>query len=457
MSTLERPRNPHVARPHRRQPPGPWGPLHYLRMVQAPLDYFQSLRERFGPIVRVPLGPITAYLVSDPAAIQHVLKDNAANYTKDTIEYQHLMQQVMGRSLLTSDGSYWLNQRRLLQPAFDRAALDRYAGLVTAATTEWLDRLPTGRSFDIARELRRLALVIIGRCLFSVDFLPDSDRIGRAVDEVNATGGCHLKTALSYIPGCRGPFRTAVETLDHLMRQQIAHRRANPGPRDLLSQLMDAIDETTGRGLTDHQIRDELVTFLLAGHETTAGVLSWAVWSLTQHPDAERAFDTELQAVLADRHPQSDDLPKLIYTNAVVQEAMRLFPPIWVIPRKSTKVDELCGYTIAPGTPLMMSPYVVHRDPAWWPEPQAFRPERFLEPDFARPAFTFFPFGGGPRICIGGGFAKLESGLILAALMQRFRVQADPRHRVVPKAGVTLQPYYGIRVTLSPRGSGGPP
>jgi cytochrome P450 len=457
MSTLERPVNLPTARSHRRQPPGPWGPLHYLRMVHAPIDYFQSLRERFGPIVRVPLGPITAYLVSDPAAIQRVLKDNAANYTKDTVEYQHLIQQVMGRSLLTSDGGYWRNQRRLLQPAFDRAALDRYSGLVTAATMEWLDRLPTNRSFDIARELRRLALVIIGRCLFSVDFLPDSDRVGRAVDEVNATGGCHLKTALSYIPGCRGPFRTAVATLDQLMRKQIAHRRANPGPRDMLSILIDAVDETTGAGLTDDQIRDELVTFLLAGHETTAGVLSWAVWSLTQHPDSERILETELWSVLGDRPPHSDDLSRLVYTNAVVQEAMRLYPPIWVIPRKATQMDELCGYTIAPGTPLMMSPYVVHRDPAWWPEPHVFRPERFLEPDPARPGFTLFPFGGGWRTCIGGGFAKLESGLILAALMQRFRIEADPRHRVIPKPGVTLQPYYGIRVTLSPRASGGPP
>ncbi|HUQ71517.1 MAG TPA: cytochrome P450 [Planctomycetaceae bacterium] len=455
MSTITRSSESLGSRPRSRRPPGPWGPLHYLRMVQAPLAYFQSLREQYGPIVRVPLGPLTAYLVSDPDAIQHVLKDNAANYTKDTVEYQHLMQQVMGRSLLTSDGAYWRRQRRLLQPAFDRASLERYANQVSEATTEWLDRLPLDKPFDIARELRRLALTIIGRCLFSADFLPDSDRIGRAVDEVNATGGCHLKTVLSYIPGCRGPYRTAVGTLDQLMRLLIQERRAKPGPDDMLSLLLDATDEETGRPLTDDQIRNELVTFLLAGHETTAGVLSWAVWMLARHPESERTLLAELQTVLGGRSPTGDDLPRLPYTNAVFQEAMRLYPPIWVIPRRATEADELCGYVVLPGTSLMMSPYVVHRDPALWNDPDAFRPERFLDATATtRPGFAFFPFGGGPRTCIGGGFAKLEGGLILSALMQRFHVQVDPRHRVVAKPGVTLQPYYGIRVMLSPRTSG---
>ncbi len=394
-----------------------------------------------------------AYLVAHPDDIKHVVQDNHDNYTKENIDYR-LLRRGLGNGLLTSDGSYWTRQRRLIQPIFVRERIVQAGAIVTQEAQrlacQWercgRDREP----FDVAAEMTRVTLAIVARALFSVDITQYARLIGEALTTMNESmAQAGLSALFAFIPS-RSNRRTrrASRTLDSVIWKIIAARRASADwPDDLLSLLLSARDQQSGKPLSDLQVRDEIATFLLAGHETTANALAWTWYLLGQNPDAEARLQAEVAAVLNGRPPQVEDVPRLKYAMMVIEESMRLYPPAWAFSRSNIEEDELAGYRIKRGSLLYISQYVTHRHPDFWPDPERFDPERFTpQRSAARPKYTYFPFGGGPRACIGSQFALTEAVIILCTIAQRWRLRLVPDHPVQMYPLITLRPRYGIQV-----------
>jgi cytochrome P450 len=439
--------------------PGESRPLSTIFALRRdPLGWLERISAQYGDLARLRVGPYHLVFVNHPDLIHELLVTKDASFVKGRALDQ--ARDVFGQGLLTSEGDFHRRQRRLIQPAFHRRRIEAYADSMAsdaaAAAARWQD----GETFDVSREMMRLTLRIVVRSLFAVDVEDESAReVGRALDALVAAfnlaplPGAHLLQRLPVPPYRRA--RDARQTLDSLVYRMIAERRRTPREEtgeDLLSLLLAARDEDGGGGMDDRQVRDEVLTLFLAGHETTANALSWSWYLLAGHPDAEARFHEEIDAVLGDRLPRAADLPSLPYTRKVLAESMRLYPPAWAVSRKAVEPVTIGGYDLPPGTGVLAAQWVMHRDPRWFEDPLAFRPERWTEEfEAGLPKLAYFPFGGGPRICIGMGFAWMEGVLLLATLGRRWRMRLVPGHPVAPSARITLRPKHGVLVTLSRR------
>lgn len=426
------------------------------RIQRDPLSYLLSCARRYGDVTRFTAGEQIACFVNSPVAIRRILQDNHRNYTKRTIQYEQLAS-VAGRGLLTSDGDEWLSHRRLMQPAFHARRIEAMTPAIAQATSamlaEWQTRAPG--VVDVDAEMLRLTLRIAGLTLFSIDLSREAPRLTQAVltalDHI-VYRASHFLALPERIPTPRNRrFQAALRTLDEAVSHLIEARRAmRGGPDDLLSALLNAVDADTGQQLDDRAIRDEVLTLLIAGHETTASALTWAWHLLATHPDTQDRLRREINQVIGARAPQYADLPHLTCCRRVIEETLRLYPPAWLITRRAIEADVLDGHPIPAGVIVIISPYTIHRHPAYWTEPEQFRPERFASErgDHPWPRWAYIPFGGGPRVCIGQNFGMVEAMLILAAVAQQFRFEPLPGQpedvvRVAPL--VTLRPRVGSR------------
>lgn len=439
-------------------PPGPRGyPLVGVlpQLYRDPLGFMRAVTREYGDIVH--LGQ-SWYLISGPQYLKHVLQEHSRNYRKgDNIRPLKLL---TGEGLLTSDGDFWLRQRRMAQPAFHHQRIAAMGATITDCTGELLERwrplAEQGVALDVAEEMMRLTMKIIGLSLFSVDVSSQADLVGRALIETlhyinrRATSLIQLPHSLPTPGSLR--FRRALQQLDSVVLGMIeGRRRSGEDTGDLLSMLLQARDAETGQGMTDRQLRDEVMNIFLAGHDTTGLVLSWTWYLLAQHPAVEQRLQAELRTVLAGRAPTAADLPDLPYTYMVIQESMRLYPPAWMTSRTPLQPDRLGEYDIPAGATILVSPYATHYHPGLWPDPERFDPERFDPAAAERPKFAYFPFGGGPRVCIGNNLALMEMQLVVAMIAQHYQLRLVPGHPVEPEPLTTLRPRYGIHMTLQPR------
>ena len=427
-------------------------------MQRDPLKFLRETRQ-YGDVVRMRFVFSDAYLIYHPDSIKHVLQENNRNYNKDIFTYK-MFRPFLGQGLLINDGESWLHQRRLMQPAFHRKRITAYSTVMTDDTTKLLERwqrfVQQNSSLDIAEEMMSLTLQIVGKTLFSLDLSDKSNTIGEAVTTLLKLLGNYVYAPFPpiSIPTARNRrLLAANRTLEQVIYRMIAERRAqNVDTGDLLSMLLLARDEETGQGMNDRQIRDELMTMLLAGHETTANTLAWTWYLLSQHPEVEQRLYTEVDEVLGGTLPTVEHLSELKYTNMVLEEALRLYPPACIFGRKAIADDELGGYPIPANSMILVSPYAVQHHPDYWPDPERFDPERFTPEHTAeRPHYAYFPFSSGPRMCIGSSFAMMEAQLILATIAQRYRLRLVPGHPVEPQMLVTLRPKYGLQMTIHER------
>jgi len=416
-----------------------------------PLAVFTGWAREFGDIFYYRAGWIHVYFLNSPELIESVLVTNQQNFRKDRVIQNSRW--FLGQGLLTSEGGEWLRQRRLSQPAFHRERLALYARIINACAEEMLDSWKDGENRDVHQEMMQLTLRVVAKVLFSVDVKNESKEVAAALNLLmkHSSGARMLLPPwVRYLPL---PFlirvRRAVRQLDEVVYRIIRERRRSENDNgDLLSMLMSARDEDGSR-MTDRQLRDEVMTFLLAGHETTALSLSWAWYLLSENPEAENKLHHELARVLDGKNPSFEDLPRLCYTEAVVKESVRLYPPAWSLARTAAEDFEIGGYLVPAGSNVVMSQWIMHRDPRFFPSPEQFDPGRWFEEHTQRlPRFAYFPFGGGPRYCVGASFAMMEATLLLAAIAQRFRLRMVPGHKVVPVPSITLRPKYGIKMSL---------
>lgn len=412
-----------------------------------------------APITRLRSLVATYLVIADPAGVKRVLVDNVANYPKTALE-QRFFSAVFGDGLLSTDGERWRGHRRIMAPAFDPRSVAGY-GPIMAATAEaflarW-DALPDGTTVDISDEMTLLTLQIICRTMFS----DDGDDVVELVAQTMREGLLNIRPSLLDLLPVVSDWqfarreRAAARTfapLDAALKRMIAAHEANPegSPTDLLSRLIAARDAETGARMTPREVRDQLVTIFIAGHETTASAMTWIWYLLSQHPAEDARLAAELDQALGGRAPGQDDLPALAYTRRFAEESMRLYPPA---PGLSTRValadDEICGMRVRKGAQIIVFPWVTQRHRAHWDHPERFDPDRFTpERSAGRARLAYMPFGAGPRVCIGMLMALNEIVLILSTLARRYRVELEPGHPVVLRHQVTLRPKHGMRMRL---------
>jgi cytochrome P450 len=404
-------------------------------------------------------------LVSDPAAIKHILVEKPENYRKSTV-MRRLFEPGFGQGLVTAEGPSWREHRRIMAPAFDHRSMVGYARVMTRLTDDLLQHwaeIPSGTVIDMDGEMRRLTLQIISQTMFSSDATKIAPIFEPAIQAYMVEVRPNLLDYLGFPDWIAGFGRARVthrllHKFDEAVHELIAERaRAADNTRDkehkdLLDRLISARDEETGAGLSPRQVRDEVVTIFGAGHETTALAMTWTLYLLSQHPAVEDKLSAELHRVLGGRSPQHEDLAALPYARMVIEESMRLYPPAHMIPREAVVDDVAGGQPIPKGSLAFIAPWIIHRHRKLWDDPERFEPERFsAERAAQRPRFAYLPFGGGPRICIGSAFAMMELTLILANLAQRFRFRLVPGHPVVPQGLITLHAQHGMKMTLEPR------
>ena len=439
-------------------PPNRFPGSHILAMRRDSLAFMTKLARDYGDIARFRMGRVEIHLLNRPDWIRDLLVTHAASFHKG--RGLERAKRLLGEGLLTSEDPVHLRQRRMMQPAFHHQRIGTYGEVMADCAERLADRWEDGQTRDAAQEMTRLTLAIVGRTLFDTDVEAEADEIGQALTTSLEIFGRAI--TLPYfrildrlpLPSNRR-FEKAKARIDATIDRMIAERRRAPaGRKDLLSMLVLASDtEGDGRGMSDAEVRDEAVTIFLAGHETTANALAWTWYLLSRNPDAEARLHAELDAVLGGRLPGAADLPRLRYTEMVLAESMRLFPPAWIIGRRALAPYAVGGFTVPRGAIVVASQWVTHRDPRYFPEPERFDPERWLpEAKDARPKFSYFPFGGGPRVCIGEGFAWMEGILALATLARRWRLRLAPGHRVAPSPSITLRPKFGIPMRFEKRG-----
>jgi cytochrome P450 len=417
---------------------------------------FQGLARRHGDIAFFRLGSEHCYFVNHPTYIKDVLVTHQRNFTKS--RGLERAKKLLGDGLLTAEGQTHLRHRRLLQPAFHRERIAGYAQVMIDYAERMTGRWQPGATLDLSKEMMRLTLSIAGKTLFDSDVESQADEVGVAVTEVlesfwlNLLPGADLLERLP-IPRLRRAHESRLR-LDALIYQMIAERKHRGSDRgDMLSMLIAAQDEQTAP-LTDEEVRDEAITILLAGHETTANALTWTLYLLSQNAAAAAALEDEMQRVLGGRAPTPRDYPQLVYTRKVVTEAMRLFPPAWVIGRRAIEAYAVGGYEVPARGIVFMSPYVLHRDPRFYADPDSFAPARWTaEFESTLPKFAYFPFGGGARQCIGEQFAWMEAVLVLASIVRQWRLELDPGQRIVLQPLVTLRSRYGMKMRLTRSGA----
>ncbi len=443
-----------------KRPPGPTPRelLPQIRRIQKDaLGFLLDLSAQYGDLAVFPVASLPVYVVSHPDGVKHVLQDQHRRYSKDTVQYNALST-ITGRGLLTSDGPLWLRQRRLAQPAFARPRLMALDQIIVPATQAMLDRWQEparqGKPVDVDAEMMRLTLEIVGKALFSIDLSHETGRLTGAVLTTLDHIVHRVRNIIvppDFVPTPRNlRFRRALRILDETVHDLIARRRESGQPGDdLLGMLLKARDEETGEPMSERQVRDEILTMLIAGHETVASALTWTWYLLSGYPQVREKLRSEVAGHLGARSPDSSDLAALPYTAQVFSEALRLYPPAWVITRRVIEADELLGFPIPAGAMVIISPYVVHRRPDFWQDPELFLPERFdPEGEGKRHRFSYLPFGGGPRLCIGSGFAAVEAHLIMAMITQQFWLELAPQARVHMDALVTLRPQDGMPMLI---------
>jgi cytochrome P450 len=448
--------------PGTRLPPGPKLSL-FQRAAYWPgrdmLAFITNLARTYGDLVTYRIGGETIFLVSDPQQIKEILVTQNRNFTKS--RGLERTKRLLGNGLLTSEGAMHLRQRRLMQPAFHRERIAGYGRTMVQyadrARQEWRD----GETLDVAQEMMRLTLSIAGKTLFDVDIENQAAEVGRAMNDVMESFWTTMLPFVDLLERMPIPkLRRAKDgraRLDRIIYTMIAERRASGRDHgDLLSMLLSAQDEeagdNAGGGMSDKQVRDEAMTILLAGHETTANALTWTWYLISQSPEIEAMLHGEVDRVLQGRLPAVADLQALTFTEKIVTEAMRLYPPAWIVGRRAIAEFPIGEYVAPPRTIMIMSPYIVHHDARYYAEPDRFDPGRWTA-DFKAtlPQFAYFPFGGGPRRCIGESFAWMELVLVVATIAQRWRLALVPGHPVEPQPVVTLRTKHGMKMTPARR------
>jgi cytochrome P450 len=441
------------------RPPGPKGRLlggNFVAFRRDALGYLQSAAAEHGDVVYLRFGPQEVFFLAHPDHVREVLVTRHQSFMKGRALQR--AKRLLGEGLLTSEGEFHRRQRRLAQPAFHRARINSYGDVMTSAAARAAARWRDGEQLDVSQEMTRLTLAIVARTLFDADVESEADEIGAALTSVMELFDFLLMPFSELLEKLPLPharrFRRAKQRLDATIYRIIEERRLSGEDRgDLLSMLLSARDEEGDGGqMTDAQVRDEVMTIFLAGHETTANALTWTWYLLSEHPEVEARLHAELDSVLAGREPTVEDVPRLRYTEMVVAESMRLYPPAWAVGRLALQDTEIGGYTIPQKALVLLSPYVTQRDARFFPDPSRFDPGRWTpEAREARPQFSYFPFGGGPRRCIGEGFAWMEAILLVASLARRWRMRLVPGHPVAPRAVITLRPKHGMMMTVSQR------
>lgn len=448
--------------------PGPRGNLLLGSLPDIRRDrvqFLMDIQRDYGDVVRIRLGPVEGLAIFHPDAIQRVMQDNQNNYSKDTLAFKSL-RLIFGNGLISSNGDFWLRQRRLAQPAFHKDRINRLSEMIVEQTQMMLDPLEravkNGQAINIGHELLNLTMGVATQALFSNRVQDVDGKLGVIIQHLASDTTFRFENPFYpplWIPAPRNRrLNTALMQLDEIIYGIISDRRKNPVEKnDVLEMMMEAQleeSEVTGeqpRQMTDKQLRDEMVTLMLAGHETTAMHLGWTLYLLTQHPEVDARLRRELDTVLGGRPPRLEDLPQLEYARMVRDEAMRLYPPVWLTERKPLKDDVLCGYHIPAGVSIAITQYVTHRHPGFWENPEAFDPERFsVENSKGRHDYAYFPFSGGGRQCLGKNLALLESQLILAMLLQRYHFELKPGWQVIKEPEISLRMKGGLWMHLKP-------
>ncbi len=449
-----------IFKPALNLPPGPKGRPLIGNMFEpkgnAP-SYLAHCAHEYGDIVYFRFLGVPMCYISRPELIESVLVTQSGNFEKSK-DYRAL-RRVLGNGLLTSEGDFWRRQRKLIQPAFHQGRIAAYAEVMVRFTERMLASWSDEQSFDVHEAMMRLTLSIVAKTLFDTDVSHEAEDVDAALNVLmgkfmRQAGFAFLLPKWVPLPTTRR-LRRATKQLDKVIYGIIAQRRASGHMAgDLLSVFLQVRDEQ-GVGMTDRQLHDEIMTLFLAGHETTANLLTWTWYLLAQHPEVVAKLDEELRSVLGGRAPTPADLPRLMYTDMVLRETMRLYPPVWVIGRRALAPFRLGGYDLPADTNVLMSQLLMHHDARYFPEPETFDPERWNANDprnLALPRFAYFPFGGGPRVCVGAAFGMMEAVLLLATIAQKFRIDLVPGQTIEKLPSVTLRPKRGIQVIVRKRG-----
>jgi cytochrome P450 len=429
---------------------------HILQWRSDPVKLLTEA-SRQADVVRLEL-PGATYLLSHPKYVKHVLQDNHQNYCKGWVFNR--IKPYWGESLLTAEGDTWRQQRRRVQPSFKRDHTLDFAPIVTSRTAEMLARweasASTGRPVALYNEMTELALVIIGDVLFGVDLWTDAKEMARAAQSALAVLKKRV-AALAPLPlwiptSDNRRFNGAMRMLNDRISEIVDRKRGGDDTRSFLAMLMTARDAETGTGMTDRQLHEEILGMMQQGHDTVGESLAWTWYLLSLHPEIERKLHLEVSQVIGDRRPVVGDLPKLQYAHMVLQESLRLYPPVWVIPRDAIEEDQIGGCRIPAGATILLSPYITHRYPDVWENPEAFDPDRFLPArSKERPRHAYFPFGGGPRLCMGVDMAMMEMLLIMAMVVQKHRIHLVSCHREEPECILDMLPRNRVVATLHPQ------
>lgn len=428
-----------------------------LAFLRDPLRVLNTLQRTHDRIVHLRIGGRNQYLVLQPEDAKHVLQENHRNYGRSP--GFEVLKIFLGNGLLTSDGDFWRRQRRLAQPAFHRQKLAALTQTMISETADWLDEFdghPLKEPVNISQVFMDVTMRIVCKTLFGSDTTGKLDGLSHALDTLNYLANKRMLSPIRFPYAWPTPdnqrSKRARMLVDSFIFGLIDQRRTASDARDdLLGMLLSAEDEETGERMSNQQLRDEAVTIFSAGHETTAISMAWTIHLLTKHPDVLARLKAESHSVLGDaRTPSPDAFRALTYTMQVIQESLRLYPPAWIMSRRAHQNDHVGPYTIPAGDTVLVCPYLLHRDPANWPDPDRFDPERFA-PDGPKDhlhSYAYLPFGGGPRLCIGNQFALMEMQILLALFVRRFRVEAVGSERIIPRPLITLRPNQAIRATL---------
>ncbi len=423
-------------------------------LAADPLGEFVR-RSRQGGVVPLRIGLTRGHLVSDAALVRHVLLDNIDNYDKHTPAFD-AVRIVLGNGMLTSGGAFWKRQRRIAQPAFHGESVRHFAPIISRLASEtadeWERAAGRGETVDACTDMMRVTLRIVAETLFGDDLAADAAEINRVFPTILACLAARVTDPIRppiWVPTANNRrLRPALASLDSIVTRLIATKRhrlaasdaSQGGHRDLLTILMLARDAATGEAMSDAQLRDEVMTLMIAGHETTANALAWLWYLLDRHPDEQERLRVELVAATGGSAPTVEDLPNLPRMKAVIQETLRLYPPVWMFDRRALGPDDLGGTKVDKGDLVIFCPYAIHRLPELWPDPEAFRPERFeAGREEQKNKFAYLPFSAGPRTCIGNSFAMIESQIIVGTLLSRFRARLADPSPITPQPRVTLR------------------
>jgi len=415
------------------------------------LGFITQYHKTYGDFVHFRMFGRHAYMINDPDLVRFILVEHPELFHKTPL-FKRATHNVIGNGLLTSEGEFHKRQRRLAQPAFHHQRIASYGDIMVDFTSAMLDEWESRATLDIHEAMMQLTMQIVARTLFHADVAEDAHKIGEAITAGLRSATRRTSTPLAlpdWVPTranreAKRQIAILHQTIDRIIAD---HHTVSTDQGDLLSMLMLAEDEDGGR-MSDQQLRDEAMTIFIAGHETTANALTWTFFLLAQQPEVERKLQEEI-AVLEQVPPTTADLARLPYTERVIKESMRLYPPAWIVPRLAISDFELGGYPIRRNSILFTSPYTLHRHPHYFPDPERFSPERWT-PEFEKtlPRYAYFPFGGGPRVCIGNGFAMMEANLVLATILQRNQLRLTPGQQIIPEPVITLRPSNGIQMRV---------